>query len=139
MQMPVHIEAALRDYDRRRDRASPPVFVGRAGELAFLHDAVAAVQSGAEGITAVVQGLPGVGKSALCRQFEKQLRTAMADGQPVAVVSKDCDFFDRPPLSMVKELAADVPVRMDMLRRLPGFERARKTMWAGPTASPPRC
>ena len=124
MQMPVHIEAALRDYDRRRDRASPPVFVGRAGELAFLHDAVAAARSGAEGITAVVQGLPGVGKSALCRQFEKQLRTAMADGQPVAVVSKDCDFFDRPPLSMVKELAADVPVRMDMLRRLPGFERA---------------
>lgn len=42
----------------------------------------------------------------------------------MAVVSKDCDFFDRPPLSMVKELAADVPVRMDMLRRLPGFERA---------------
>ena len=124
MQMPAHIEAALRDYDRRRDRASPPVFVGRASELAFLHEAVAAAQSGAEGITAVVQGLPGVGKSALCRQFEKQLRAAMADGQPVAVVSKDCDFFDRPALSMVKELAADVPVRMDMLRRLPGFERA---------------
>ena len=82
MQMPVHIEAALRDYDRRRDRASPPVFVGRAGELAFLHDAVAAAQSGAEGITAVVQGLPGVGKSVLCRQFEKQLRSAMASRWP---------------------------------------------------------
>ena len=124
MQMPSHIQAALRDYDRRRDRASPPVFVGRAGELAFLHDAVAAAQSGAEGITAVVQGVPGVGKSALCRQFEKELGAAMADGQPVAVVSKGCDFFDRPPVSMVKELAADVPVRMDLLRRLPGFEKA---------------
>ena len=124
MQMPSHIEAALRDYDRRRDRASPPVFVGRATELSFLHDAVAAAQSGAEGITAVVQGVPGVGKSALCRQFEKEIRAAMDDGKPLAVVAKDCDFFDRPPVSMVKELAADVPVRMDLLRRLPGFEKA---------------
>ena len=124
MQMPAHIEAALRDYDRRRDRASPPVFVGRASERAFLHDTVAAAQSGAEGITAVVQGVPGVGKSALCRQFEKELRAATADGKPVAVVAKDCDFFARPPVSMVKELAADVPVRMDLLRRLPGFEKA---------------
>ena len=97
MQIPDRIEAALRDYDRRRDRASPPVFVGRASELAFLHDAVAAAQSGAEGITAVVQGVPGVGKSALCRQFEKQLRAATADDRPVAVVSKDCDFLDRAP------------------------------------------
>ena len=124
MQMPSHIEAALRDYDRRRDRASPPVFVGRAGELSFLHDAVAAAQSGAEGITAVVQGVPGVGKSALCRQFEKEIRAAMDGGKPLAVVAKDCDFFDRPPVSMVKELAADVPVHMDLLRRLPGFEKA---------------
>ena len=125
MQIPDRIEAALRDYDRRRDRASPPVFVGRASELAFLHDAVAAAQSGAEGITAVVQGVPGVGKSALCRQFEKQLRAATDDDRPVAVVSKDCDFFDRrPPVSMVKELAADVPVRLAPLRRLPGFEKA---------------
>lgn len=64
MQLPDHIDAALRDYDRRRDRASPPVFVGRASELSFLRDAVAAAQSGAEGITALLQGVPGVGKSA---------------------------------------------------------------------------
>ena len=124
MQMPEHIEAALRDFDRRRDRASPPVFTGRASELAFLHDAVAAAQSGAEGITAVVHGVPGVGKSALCRQFETELDSAVGDEKPVAVIAKDCDFFDRPSLSMVKELAADVPVRMDLLRRLPGFEKA---------------
>ena len=98
--------------------------MGRTSEIAFLHDAVAAAQSGAEGVTAVVQGVPGVGKSALCTQFEKELRDAVADDKPVAVVSKDCDFFDRPSLSMVKELAADVPVRMDLLRRLPGFEKA---------------
>ena len=124
MQIPEQIKTALREYDRRRDRASPPVFVGRASELAFLHDAVAAAQSGAEGITAVVQGVPGVGKSALCKQFEKELRNALGDDTPVVVVSKDCDFFDRPSLSMVKELAADVPVRMDLLRRLPGFGKA---------------
>lgn len=124
MQMPGHIEAALRDYDRRRDRASPPVFVGRAGELAFLRDAVAAAQTGAEGITAVVQGVPGVGKSALCWRFENTLRAAMADAKPVVAVSKDCGFFDRSAASLVKELAADVPVRMDLLRRLPGFEKA---------------
>lgn len=124
MQLPDHIDAALRDYDRRRDRASPPVFVGRASELSFLGDAVAAAQSGAEGITAVVQGVPGVGKSALCRRFEKGLGAAMADDKPVAVIAKDCDFFDRPAVGMVKELATDVPVRVELLRRLPGFERA---------------
>lgn len=129
MQLPDHIEAALRNYDRRRDRASPPVFVGRASELSFLRDAVAAAQSGAEGITAVVQGVPGVGKSALCRRFENELRPAMADDAPVAVVAKDCDFFTRPPVSMVKELAADVPVRMDLLRRLPGFEKGGRPCW----------
>ena len=123
MHMPEHIEAALRDYDRRRDRSSPPVFVGRADELAFLHETVAAAQSGAEGVTAVVQGVPGVGKSALCKQFEKELHMAMTDDAPVVVVSKDCDFFDRTPVSMVKELAADIPVRMDLLSRLPGFEK----------------
>lgn len=48
----------------------------------------------------------------------------MADDRPVAVISKDCDFFDRSAVSMVKELAADVPVRVELLRRLPGFEQA---------------
>ncbi len=100
------VESALRDYDRRHDR--PPVFVGRASERAFLHDTVAAAQSGAEGITAVVQGVPGVGKSALSRQFQKEIGATMVDGKLVAVVAKDCDFFNRPPVSMVKELAADL-------------------------------
>ena len=124
MRMPDHIESALRDYDRRRDRATPPVFVGRVDELAFLHQTVAAAKSGAEGITAVVQGVPGAGKSALCNQFEQEARAASGDDAPVVVVSKDCSFFDRTPVSMAKELAADVPVRMDLLRRLPGFEKA---------------
>ena len=124
MRTPDHIEAALRDYDRRRDRATPPVFVGRAKELAFLHQTVAAAKSGAEGITAVVQGVPGAGKSALCNQFEQEARTASGDDAPVVVVAKDSRFFDRTPVSMAKELAADVPARMDLLRRLPGFEKA---------------
>ena len=123
MRMPDHIEAAMRDYDRRRDRATPPVFVGRAKELAFLHQTVAAAKSGAEGITAVVQGVPGAGKSALCSQFEQETRAASGDDAPVVVVAKDCRFFDLTPVSMAKELAADVPARMDMLRRLPGFEK----------------
>ena len=124
MRMPDHIESALRDYDRRRDRATPPVFVGRVDELAFLHQTVAAAKSGAEGITAVVQGVPGAGKSALCNQFEQEARAASGDDAPVVIVSKDCSFFNRTPVSMAKELAADVPVRMDLLRRLPGFEKA---------------
>ena len=124
MQLPAHVEAALRDYDRRRDRSSPPVFVGRERELGFLRDTVAAAKSGAEGVTAVVQGAPGVGKSALCGRFEKELGAAIGEEAPVVVVSKDCDFLDRTPASMVKELAADVPVRMDLLGRLPEFERA---------------
>ena len=72
----------------------------------------------------MVQGAPGVGKSALCGRFERELGAAIGEEAPVVVVSKDCDFLDRTPASMVKELAADVPVRMDLLGRLPGFERA---------------
>ena len=113
MQLPAQVEAALRDYDRRRDRAAPPVFVGRQRELAFLHGTVAAARSGAAGITAVVQGVPGVGTSALQEQFEKELGSALADDPPTAVVSKDCDFLDSTPMSLVQELATDVPLRTD--------------------------
>ena len=124
--LPKRIENALTDYDRRRDRDVPPVFVGRTGELRFLRDTVAAAKSGARGVTAVVQGVPGAGKSALCAQVEQELRAAAADDAPVAVVSKECDFFNRTPVSMVKELAAEVPVRLDGQRRLPGFEKAEE-------------
>lgn len=124
--LPKRIEIALADYDRRRDRDVPPVFVGRTDELRFLRDTVAAAKSGARGVTAVVQGVPGAGKSALCAQVERELQAATADEAPVAVVSKECDFFNRTPVSMVKELAAEVPVRLDLLRRLPGFEKAEE-------------
>ena len=123
--LPQDIERALADFDRRRDRDVPPVFVGRADELRFLRDTVEAAKSGARGVTAIVQGVPGAGKSALCAQVEQELRAA-ADEEPVAVVSKECDFFNRTPVSMVKELAAEVPVRLDRLRRLPGFEKAEE-------------
>ena len=111
MRVPDHIESALRDYDRRRDRATPPVFVGRANELAFLHQTVAAAKSGAEGMTAVVQGVPGAGKSALCSQFEQEVRAVNGDDAPVVVVAKDCCFFDRTPVSMVRELAATAALK----------------------------
>ena len=124
--LPKHIEIALTDYDRRRDRDVPPVFVGRADELRFLRDTVEAAKAGARGVTAIVQGVPGAGKSALCAQVEKELRASAVDEAPIAVVSKECDFLNRTPVSMVKELAAEVPVRLDRLRRLPGFEKAEE-------------
>ena len=123
MRMPDHIESVLRDYDRRRDRATPPVFVGRAVELASLHQTVAAAKSGAEGITAVVQGPPGAGKSALCNQFEQEARAASGDDAPVVVVAVDCRFFDRTPVSMVRELAATA-----LLRRGPSLELAAMSL-----------
>ena len=122
--LPERIEIALADYDRRRDRDVPPVFVGRDDELRFLRDTVEAAKSGARGVTAIVQGIPGAGKSALCAQVERELQASAADEAPVVVVSKECDFFNRSPVSMVKELAAEAPVRLDRLRRLPGFEKA---------------
>lgn len=124
--LPKRIEIALAGYDRRRDRDVPPVFVGRDDELRFLRDTVEAVKSGARGVTAVVQGVQGAGKSALCAQVERELQVSAADEAPVVVVSKECDFFNRSPVSMVKELAAEAPVRLDRLRRLPGFEKAEE-------------
>ena len=124
--LPKRIEIALTDYDRRRDRDVPPVFVGRADELRFLRETVAAAKSGARGVTAIVQGVPGAGKSALCAQVERELHSAAGDEAPIAVVSKECDFFDRAPVGMVKELAAEIPVYLDRVRRLPGFERAEE-------------
>ena len=123
--LPEHIDTALRDYALRRDRATPPVFVGRDDELRFLRETVHAARSGAEGLTTVVQGVPGAGKSALCSHFETELRSALATEAPTVVIPKGADFFDKPPLELVKELAAHVPTKLSglrQLRQLPGFE-----------------
>ena len=124
--LPQHIENGLTDFNCGRDRDAPPVFVGRKDEMSFLRDTVEAVKSGGRGLTAIVQGVPGAGKSALCAQVEPELGDSAANAAPVAVISKECGFFNRTPVSMVKELAAEVPVRLDRLHRVPGFEKTQQ-------------
>ena len=62
---------AMRHYVRQRERMAPAVFVGRDDILADLMDAVetTAIADDPKGMTRVVQGVPGAGKTATCDEF----------------------------------------------------------------------
>ena len=62
---------AMRKYVRQRERMAPMAFVGRDGILKDLMDAVdtTASENDPQGMTRIVQGVPGAGKTALCNEF----------------------------------------------------------------------
>ena len=85
---------ALRRYISREARAAPPVFVGRQRVVRDIEAAAAATldawRAGEDfpGLTRVVQGAPGAGKSSLLAHLRRKWEAARADGDrgaPVAV------------------------------------------------------
>lgn len=79
------------------------VFVGRGAELAELDDRLEEVRAGRPQIV-VVDGPPGVGKSALVRNF-------LASNPDIAVVSASGDEWEsRLPYGVLAQLLADVDV-----------------------------
>ncbi len=94
---------ALRDYVAGEAREAPPVFAGRRGVVADIEATAATTlarwRDGRRfpGLTRVVQGAPGAGKSALLAHMEKKWSAAQAAedaGAPVAVNISLLDLRD---------------------------------------------
>ena len=114
-------EAAAED----RVRATKP-FVGRAEQLAALQDALEAAKTG-KAVIAYVQGISGMGKTALVRQF---LRAARDADRHLVVLAGRCYEQEAVPY---KALDSAVDALADYLRRLPAHETESllpRAMWA---------
>ena len=80
----------MRAYASDLERASPPVFVGREEileELRFAAERVAA--DNPRGMTRVVQGVPGAGKSSLCDEFMASVQGRILAGRRVLCAKLD--------------------------------------------------
>ena len=108
MAMPKDIEESLARLVRAKDRSTPLVFVGRQAELRFLRDVVHAAADGGKGLTAVVQGVPGAGKTSLCEEFGSRVCAASTENAPTVYVDMPVEAFDNTPVDFVKELSDKV-------------------------------
>lgn len=92
----------MRLYANTLERASPPVFVGRGQELRTLSGAVELVASdNPRGMTHIVQGVPGAGKSSLCDEFLGRMQGTDIGGRVVLCAKMDPSALDAPPLRLV--------------------------------------
>ena len=101
--------AALQRYVRREARDAPPVFVGR-------ENAVRAIETAAEtalevwrakdrfpGLTRVVQGAPGAGKSSLLAHLEKTWSAARAAGDNTVPLAVNISLLDLRDVNRFRE------------------------------------
>ena len=92
----------MRLYANTLERASPPVFVGRERELRTLSGAVGLVASeNPRGMTHIVQGVPGAGKSSLCDEFLGLTQGTDIAGKVALCAKMDPSALDAPPLRLV--------------------------------------
>ena len=104
---------AMQHYVDLHERSAPMAFVGRDEVLADLMSAVktTAANEDAEGMTRVVQGVPGAGKTSVCREFirrhqnEEILWVDQAGGKhraAVFCVDLSPGALNAPPLTFVQ-------------------------------------
>lgn len=87
------------------DRTAPVVFAGRTDEFALLESAVRGVQRGENGRTVVIQGVPGVGKTALRDEFAARLLAHDAnDGKAVIPVKLNASSLGFKPAAIVEQI-----------------------------------
>ena len=111
----------MRAYASDLERTSPPVFVGREAildELRFVAERVAS--DNPRGMTRVVQGVPGAGKSSLCDEFMASVQGMMLAGRRVLCAKLDPSNLAQPPLEMVNKLTDSLP---RALAQVPGTQR----------------
>lgn len=111
----------MRAYASDLERASPPVFVGRKeilAELRFVAERVAA--DNPRGMTRLLQGVPGAGKSALCDEFMAQVQGSVLAGRRVLCAKLDPSNLAQPPLELVNKLTDSLP---RALAQVPGTGR----------------
>ena len=111
----LEMRRALSDFVEDGARAQPPVFVGRGAVIADIETAArrahdkwlsGEVDAGC-GLTRLVQGAPGAGKSALLRRLEERWRGGPAPGCAFAVRLAASALAA--PDGMRKHLQAPVP------------------------------
>lgn len=106
----------LAGYAEDSDRSDPPRFVGRAQEVDRLVRAVARVACfNPRRATNVVYGVPGVGKTALCKEFQRRINLSPMAGRTVLPVEVDCADFDLPPLKLMQKIASKLPAHMELI------------------------
>lgn len=99
------VRRALERLAEIGDRAAPVVFAGRAAEFALLESAVRGVQRGENGRTVVVQGVPGVGKTALRDEFAaRSLARDANDGKAVMPVKLNASSLGFKPIAIVEQV-----------------------------------
>ena len=111
----------MRAYATDLERTSPPVFVGREDildELRFVAERVAS--DNPRGMTRVVQGVPGAGKSSLCDEFMASVQGTVLAGRRVLCAKLDPSNLAQPPLEMVNKLTDSLP---RALAQVPGTQR----------------
>ena len=94
------------------DRTTPPVFVGRKGELAALALALertASAERPPRGMFRVVQGLPGAGKTALCERFLESVDGQQVGGRRTFGVKLHPGILSRPPLELAMQITEELP------------------------------
>ena len=116
----------MRLYANTLERASPPVFVGREDELRSLQAAVELVAgaNNPRGMTRIVQGVPGAGKSSLCDEFLGTVRGMDIAGRAVLCAKMDPADLDAPPLRFVAALTEKLRHTHAQLAGLRGFAAA---------------
>ena len=99
----------MRLYANALERTSPPVFVGRKDELGTLRAAVELVAGdNPRGMTHIVQGVPGAGKSSLCDEFLGAVQGTDVAGKVVLCAKMDPSVLDAPPLRLVAAVTEEL-------------------------------
>ena len=97
--------ARMREFVRSRDRSAPYAFAGRKRELALCDAAVdAAAGNNPEGLTTLVYGAPGMGKTALAREFMRRAQGGRRNGLKVLCAKVDPSALSAHPLTLVRAL-----------------------------------
>lgn len=123
-ELPQIVRDALVRLATAGDRDSPTVFAGREEEFRLLENAVDRVREGRRGLTVVIQGVPGAGKTALLNEYAARLLAANADAErPVIPVPLNAGTLNTPPAAIVEEIDR----RFRELAALSGGKRDRMT------------
>ena len=121
--IPENIREKLMDLVEDKDRHEPLVFVGRDAEMSFLEGAVARAMRDKpppSGFIRVVQGAPGMGKTALRTEFARRLLGRGGTGEHAvhcAVIS--AADLSRPPVDFMTTVARQcVDAHLEHARRV---------------------
>lgn len=96
--------ARMSAYKEMDDRSAPPVFSGRGEQLQWLAGRVDAVGRGALGMTSVVHGVPGMGKTALGDEFARHKKGSGKGAGSAFCVKVTPGDLDAAPIELMHDI-----------------------------------